>query len=76
MDGLKERVQKGIILGSISAVNDYFQAEFLSLKIGFSTFLLLRPKRYMPVAVPDHTMCMSALIASNYQPISHMIMMY
>ena len=76
MDGLKERVQNGIILGSISAVNDYFQAEFLSLKIGFSTFPLLRPKRYMPVAVPDHAMCMSALIASNYQPISHMIMMY
>ena len=76
MDGLKKKVQKRIILGSIFEVKDYSQVEFSSLKIGFSTCPLLQPKWYMPVAVPDHRMCVSALNTSNCQPISQIIMMY
>lgn len=56
MDGLKKKVQKRIILGSIFEVKDYSQVEFSSLKIGFSTCPLLQPKWYMPVAVLDHAM--------------------
>ena len=44
MDGLKEKVQKRIILGSISEINVNFKGEFPSLKIEFSTFASLRPK--------------------------------
>ena len=73
---LKKKAQRRIILGSISKLNDYFQPEFPSLKTGFSTFAFLRPKWYMPVAVPDHRICVSALNASNCQPISQIIMMY
>ena len=62
MDGLKEKVQKRIILGSISEINVNFKGEFPSLKIEFSTFASLQPKWFMPVAVANHTMCVSALI--------------
>lgn len=44
MDDLKEKVQKIIILRSISEINVNFKREFPSLKIEFSTFAHLRPK--------------------------------
>ena len=66
MNSFKKKAQKRIILGGISKLNDYFQPEFPSLQ----------PKWYMPVAVPDHRMCVSALNTSNCQPISQIIMMY
>ena len=76
MNSFKKKAQKRIILGGISQLNDYFQPEFPSLKIAFSTFAFLRPKWYMSVAVPGHRMCVSALNTSNCQPISQIIMMY
>ena len=79
MDGLKEKVQKRIILGSISEINVSFKGEFPSLKIEFSTFASLRPKWCMPVAVANHTIVSRHLSPkcninnSSCQPISQII---
>ena len=58
-DGSKEKVQKGLRLATISEIYANFKAEFPSLKIGFSTFALLRSKWYMSVDVAgSHNVCM------------------
>ena len=52
-------VQKGLLLVNISEIYANFEAEFPSLKIGFSTFALLCPKWCMPVGVAgSHNVCM------------------
>ena len=57
-DGSKEKVQKRLLLANISEIYGNFKAEFPSLKIGFSTFALLRPKWCMPVGVAGlHNVC-------------------
>ena len=57
-DGSKEKVQKRLLLVNISEIYANFKAEFSSLKIGFSTFTLLRPKWCMPVHVTgSHHVC-------------------
>ena len=57
-DGSKEKVQKRLLLVNISEIYASFKAEFPSLKIGFSTFALLRPKWCMPVGVAGlHNVC-------------------
>ena len=57
-NGSKEKVQKRLILAKISEIYANFKAEFPSLKIGFSTFALLRPKWCMPVGVVGlHNVC-------------------
>ena len=50
-EGSKEKVQKRLLFANISEIFANFKAEFSSLKIGFSTFALLRPKWCMPVGV-------------------------
>ena len=56
-DGSK-RVQKRLLLAYISEMYANFKAEFPSLKIEFSTFVLLRPKWCMPVGVAgSHNVC-------------------
>ena len=58
-DGSEEKVQKGLRLATISEIYANFKAEFPSLKIGFSTFALLRSKWYMSVDVAgSHNVCM------------------
>ena len=47
----KSMVQKGLLLVNISEIYANSEAEFPSLKIGFSTFALLCPKWCMPVGV-------------------------
>ena len=56
-DGSKEKVQKRLLLASISEIYANFKAEFPSLKIGFSTFTLLRPKWCMPVGAAGSHVC-------------------
>ena len=50
-DDSKEKVQKRLLLANISEIYANCKVEFPSLKIGFSTFALLRPKWCMPVGV-------------------------
>ena len=50
-DGSKEKVQKRLLLANNSEIHVNFKADVPGLKIGFSTFALLRPKWCMPVGV-------------------------
>ena len=57
-DGSKEKVQKRLLLANISEIYGNFKAEFPSLKIAFSTFVLLQRKWCMSVGVAGlHNMC-------------------
>ena len=57
-DCSKGKVQKRLLLANISEIYASFKAECPSLKIGFSTFALLRPKWYIPVDVAgSHNVC-------------------
>ena len=62
-DGLKEKVQKRLLLTNISEIYANFKAEFPSLKIVFSTFALLQPKWCTPVGVAGlHNVCVCTYI--------------
>ena len=57
-DGSKEKVQKRLLLANIAETYANFKSEFPTLKIGFSTFALLRPKWCMTVGVAgSHNVC-------------------
>ena len=62
-DGSKEKVQKRLLLANISEIYGNFKAESPSLKIGFSTFALLRPKWCIPAGVAgSHNVCLYTTI--------------
>ncbi|KAG8233184.1 hypothetical protein J437_LFUL008947, partial [Ladona fulva] len=44
--GMKEHVQKRLILSNMKELNSHFKEEYADLKIGFSKFALMRPKNW------------------------------
>lgn len=57
-DGTKEKVQKRLLLANISEIYACFKTENPDVKIGFSTFALLRPKWCVPVgSAGSHNVC-------------------
>ena len=57
-DGTKEKVQKRLLLANILEIYTLFKSEHPDVKIGFSSFALLRPKWCIPVgAAGMHNVC-------------------
>ena len=57
-DGTKDKVQKRLLLANISEIYTLFKSENADVKIGFSSFALLRPIWCIPVgSAGKHNVC-------------------
>lgn len=57
-NGTRDKMQKRLLLSNISEIFSHFKLEHPDVKVGFSTFALLRPKWCVPVgAAGSHNVC-------------------
>ena len=68
--GSKEKVQKRLLLTYLNEIYPLFKSKFPNLRVGFSTFALLRPKWCIPVGVSgSHNVC----VCMHHQNVKLMI---
>ncbi|KAG8239007.1 hypothetical protein J437_LFUL005064 [Ladona fulva] len=61
-NGMKEHVQKRLILSNLKELNSHFKEEYADLKIGFSNFALMRPKNcVLPGSSGTHCVCVCTI---------------
>ena len=57
VNGIKEKVQKKVLLSTVMEAYELFKIDHPEVKVGKSTFANLRPLYIVPISKKDHSVC-------------------